>query len=111
MRWGDPSRRRWRPTGWRSCASDWSLGFHKSCAPDYIIAGHTKGGAVEAPIFLSDVELSELPEFRECFRQRQEFVPYSDAMARLGPPRLIPRPMVFIYYQRTCPKPAAGPGS
>jgi len=69
--------------------------------PDFIIIGHTEGRPIDKPVFLSDVELGELDEFARCYTKRQVQIPYSAEFAERGPPR--PRPLVFTYYERSCP--------
>ena len=70
-------------------------------APAYIIAGPAEGALVENPVFLTDVELSAMPEFRRCYAAEIVSIPYTKATAAqdwLGHPR----PLIFTYYRRTC---------
>ena len=70
--------------------------------PDFIIAGPAEGTKVETPWFLTDLELSELPEFRRCYRLEKALIPYDTETAQRGPSR--PRPLIFTYYRRVCSK-------
>jgi hypothetical protein len=70
-------------------------------APDYIIAGPAEGTRVETPVFLTDFELADLPEFHRCYVAQTVAIPYSHETAALdwlGHPR----PLIFTYYRRAC---------
>jgi len=68
--------------------------------PDYIIIGPAEGSPVNAPMFLSDLELGALPEFHRCYALHHEAIDYDPAFAIKGPRK--PRPLIFSYYQRIC---------
>lgn len=69
-------------------------------APDVIVLGFAEGVDAAEPVFLSDLEIAEDPAFDRCYRRRDKAIPYSDAVAAMGPPRK--NPLVFTFYERTC---------
>lgn len=74
--------------------------FILSQRPDVIILGPAEGTTVDRPLFLSDVELAELPEFLECYRMKTHEIAYSPEIQRLNPQ--MPNPIQFTWYQRVC---------
>ena len=80
--------------------------------PDYIIVGGAEGNLIDAPAFLSDLELGQSPAFHRCYVLHREAIDYDSAFAQKGPRR--PRPLIFTYYRRLCGhedrSSATGPG-
>lgn len=70
--------------------------------PDVIILGPAEGTTVDRPLFLSDVELAELPEFLECYAAQTSSILFGPEFEKLNPE--IAAPIQFTWYQRTCPK-------
>ncbi len=68
--------------------------------PDMIILGGAEGNTADQPRFLSDVEMTRLPEFARCYEQRQADIPYDAEMARRNP--TYPNPLTFTWYERIC---------
>lgn len=75
-------------------------GYVLSRRPDFVILGPSLGTTAAAPLFLSDVEISEVPGFAECYRIENVDVPHGTGAHQLplrtGPDR-------FTYYRRICP--------
>ena len=69
--------------------------------PDVIILGPAEGTTVDRPLFLSDVELAEMPEFLECYQPSTTEITYGPETEALNPQ--MPNPIKFTWYQRTCP--------
>ncbi|MEM6705903.1 MAG: hypothetical protein AAF690_24520 [Acidobacteriota bacterium] len=69
--------------------------------PDFIVLGIAEGLPRTRPWFLSDLELSELPEFEACYGIQRRQIPYEVPEAqRQG----VINPLNFFYYERTCPR-------
>ncbi|MEJ2035445.1 MAG: hypothetical protein P8X69_04845, partial [Maritimibacter sp.] len=68
--------------------------------PDMIILGKAEGNPRQAPLFLSDIEMIRLPEFAQCYEQRQVEIPYDAETARRNP--TYPNPLTFTWYERVC---------
>ncbi|MFQ6554040.1 ArnT family glycosyltransferase [Aestuariibius insulae] len=68
--------------------------------PDIIIAGLVRGGVIEDPAFLTDVELADLEEFARCYVLREVEVPYRRRV--LGTDWTAPGHFTFRYYERVC---------
>ncbi len=68
--------------------------------PDMIILGKAEGNPADRPMFLSDVEMIEAPEFARCYEQRQVEIPYDAETARRNP--TYPNPLTFTWYERVC---------
>ena len=97
-----PMRARWQTIPGHA-KGDGSYVLRRS--PSYIIAGPAEGALVDAPWFLSDVELGDSQDFRRCYIAETAEIPYTQEVADQGPEK--PRPLVFTYYRRIC-QPADG---
>lgn len=74
--------------------------------PDVIIFGPAEGTTLDQPLFLSDVELAEMPLFRKCYEVRTAQISYGPETEALNP--AIPNPITFTWYQRICTKKMPG---
>lgn len=68
--------------------------------PDFIIAGFAHGMRAEDGPFLTDLELSQSPEFRRCYRLETTRVAF-DAGRDESRPEVL-NPLRFTYYRRIC---------
>ncbi|NKB29431.1 MAG: hypothetical protein GKR99_18480 [Rhodobacteraceae bacterium] len=69
--------------------------------PDVIVVGSARGILIDdEPWFLSDAELAQLPEFRECYAPDTVFLDAPDAIKWRGPATVWP--IRFAYYTRSC---------
>ena len=68
--------------------------------PDFIIAGSALGTRLSSPWFLSDVEITQIPEFKDCYEHVIETL-YTSPELRWRNPDLVPE-REFIFFRRVC---------
>jgi arabinofuranosyltransferase len=68
--------------------------------PDYIILGPAEGRPATDPWFLSDLEISESPDFKACYAMHQIELPRDKSWP--AGPAPVQASLTFTYYKRMC---------